>query len=233
METSNPSYAYKETRLDLDPATQGSTVAIRLPAHGASTHPPRTVEKRSHITEIPIAEDESAFRQRHLATAASVYHRVYHKSPRSFLWRVLEDGKVLSIRAVDVSRPSKSTDSNLTLRLTLPHRILPGCIAFSDSKDHDILSVFVVTDRKELYTLSLRPDYFRRPSSTEDNVDDWCKSSTIAAFYSAKVPHRLVALTADVLLVSVQDGSLVRLERNSGGDGTMNSTCTCSNADFE
>jgi len=219
METSNPFYAYKETRLDLDPATQGSTVAIRLPAHGASTYPSRTAQKRSHITEIPIAEDEIAFRQRYLATAASVYHRVHYKSPRSFLWRVLEDGKVLSVRAVDVSRPSNSADAHLTLRLTFPHRILPGCIALSDSKDHDILSVFVVTDKKELYTLSLRPDYFRRSSSTEDNVEDWCKPSTIAAFYSTKVPHRLVALTADVLLVSIQDGSLVRLERNSGGDG--------------
>jgi nuclear pore complex protein Nup160 len=217
METSSPFYAYKETRLDLDPATQGSTITIRLPSHSTSTHPSRTAQKRSHSAEIPIAEDENAFRQKHLATAASVYHRIHPKSsPRSFLWRILEDGKVLSVRAVDVSRPSNSADANLTLRLTFPSAIKPGCIALSDSTEHDVLSAFVILETKELYT---RPEYFRKASSTEDNVGDWCKSYMPAAFSSFKVPHRLVALTADVLLASIQDGSLVRLERNSGGDG--------------
>lgn len=217
MEAPSPFYAYKETRLDLEPATQGSTIAIRLPSYGASTIPSRTTQKRSQISEIPIAEDEVTFRRSHLATAASIYHRTHHKSPRSFLWRVLEDGKVLSVRAVDVSRPSNSADANLTLRLTFASPIIPGCIALSDSKDHDILSIFVLTESKHLYTLTLRPDYFRRPSSTEDNVDDWCKSWVSNA--SFKIPHRLAALTADQLLISTQDGSLMQLDRNSGGDG--------------
>jgi nuclear pore complex protein Nup160 len=222
METSSPFYAYKETRLDLDPATQGSTITIRLPSPGTSTHPSRTAQKRFHSAEVPIAEDENAFRQKHLATAASVYHRIHPKSsPRSFLWRILEDGKVLSVRAVDVSRPSNSADANLTLRLTFPGAIKPGCIALSDSKEHDVLSAFVILETKELYTLNLRPEYFRKASSTEDNVGDWCKSYMPAAFSSFKAPHRLVALTADVLLASIQDGSLVKLERNSGGDGTL------------
>jgi nuclear pore complex protein Nup160 len=218
METSTPFYAYKEARLDLDPATQGSTLAIRLPPHGASTIPSRPAQKRSHVTEIPIAEDEIAFRRSHLATAATIYHRSHHKSPRSFLWRVLEDGKVLSIRAVDVSRPSNTIDANLTLRLTFPNPIIPGCITLSDSKDHDALSIFVITDAKHLYTLTLRPDFFRKPSSTEDNVGDWCKSYASSAF-TFKSPHRLAALGADQLLIAAQDGSLVKLDRNSGGDG--------------
>jgi nuclear pore complex protein Nup160 len=218
MDSPTPFYAYKETRLDLDPATQGSSIAVRLPPHGASTVLSRTAQKRSHITEIPVAEDEITFRRNHLATEASIYHRSHHKSPRSFLWRVLEDGKVLSIRAVDVSRLSNSADANLTLRLTFPNPILPGCIALSDSKDHDILSVFVIISPKHLYTLSLRPDFFRKPSSTEDNVDDWCKSYFSSAF-TFKTPHRLAALGADQLLFSAQDGSLVKLDRNSGGDG--------------
>jgi nuclear pore complex protein Nup160 len=217
MESPSPFYAYKETRLDLEPATQGSTVAIRLPPHVASTIPSRTAHKRSQITEIPIAEDEVAFRRSYLATAASIYHRSHHKSPRSFLWRVLEDGKVLSVRAVDVSRSSNSADANLTLRLTFPSRIIPGCIALSDSNNHDILSIFVITESKHLYTLTLRPDFFRKPSSTEDNVDDWCKSWVSNA--SFKHPLRLAALGADQLLISAHDGSLLKLDRNSGGDG--------------
>jgi len=129
----------------------------------------------------------------------------------------LEDGKVLSVRAIDVSRPSNSADANLTLRLNFPSPITPGCIALSDSKDHDILSIFVITESKHLYTLTLRPDFFRKPSSTEDNVDDWCKSWVSHA--SFKLPHRLATLGADQLLISAHDGSLLKLDRNSGGDG--------------
>jgi nuclear pore complex protein Nup160 len=218
MEFPTPFYAYKETRLDLEPATQGSTIAIRLPSPSPSTIPSRTAQKRSQITELLIAEDEIAFRRSHLATAASIYHRTHYKLPRSFLWRVLEEGKVLSVRAVDVSRPSNSADANLTLRLTFPSPIIPGCVALSDSKDHDILTIFAITTSKQLYTLTLRPDFFRKPSSTEDNVDDWCKIHVSNSF-SFKIPHRLAALGADQLLISVQDGSLLKLDRNSGGDG--------------
>jgi len=214
-------YSYKETRLDLEPTTQGSTVSIRLPPPGASTWPSKTAQKRSHITEIPVAEDESSFRQRHLATAASIYYRTHHKSPRSFLWRILEDGKVLVIRVVDVSSQVNAADANLSLRLSFPSRIIPACVAFSDSKEHDLLSAFVLTETNHLYTLTLRPDYFRKPSSTEDNVVDWCKSS-LSSGVSVKKAFRLVALSTDELLLSTTDGGLLRLSRISGGDGTWN-----------
>lgn len=218
METSTPTYSYKETRLDLDSTTQGSTVAIRLPTQGASIYPSRNAPKRPHIAEIPIAEDENAFRARHLASAASIYHRTHYQSPKSFLWRILEDGKVLSVQSVDISKPSTVADANITLRLTLPSAVKPGCIALADSKEHDVLSVFLLTESKQLNTLTLRPDHFRKAASTEDNVGDWCKTYSSAAF-SLKAPHRMVALSADELLISTIDGALLRLERNSGGDG--------------
>lgn len=211
-------YAYKETRLNLDATAQGSTVAIHIPAPGASTVWGRKSEKRSHITEPPIAKDENAFKKTQLATAASIYYRQYYKSPRSFLWRILEDEKVLSIRAVDVSKQTNTPDSNITLRLTFPSVIVPGCVSFSDSKEHDVLNVFVVTDTKHLYTLALRPDFFRKPSSTEDNVRDWCKVSVITSFTTAR-PHRLFCLNANELLASSPNGELQKLSRKSA-DGT-------------
>lgn len=224
METPRKVYTYRETRLDLDPSTQESTVLIRLPAPGASSS---TAQRRPHLVDIPVAEKEETFKQRHLATAASIYHRVHHKSPRSFLWRVLEDERVLSIRAVDVSRQSNVPDANLTLRLSFPSRILPTCVALSDSAAHDVLSVFVMTESKYLYTLNLRPDHFRKPSSTEDNVGDWSKSYSSSSL-TFKYCHRLVALEPDVLLVSFTDGGLLRLTRKSGGDGRLHSgTSVC------
>lgn len=212
MPAMGPFYAYKETRLNLDPATQGSTVTISLPAHGASTWSSRKSQKRLYDTEIPIAEDESTFRKKHLATAASIYYRQYHTSPRSFLWRILDDGKVLAIRAVDVCRETNVADASLTLRLSFPSAITPGCVAFADSKEHDTLNVFAVTESRQLYTFSLRPDYFRKAWSTDDNVRDWCKVSIPSSFTMGH-PHRLVALSADELLVSSPNGELQKLVR--------------------
>jgi nuclear pore complex protein Nup160 len=218
METFKPFYAYKEARLDLDAAVRGSTVVIRLP--GTNTFTSRAGQKRSQVAEIPIAEDENAFRQRHLATASSIYYRKYQKSLCRFLWRVLEDGKMLSIRNVDISRQNATADANLTLRLVFPSAIKPGCIAFSDSKDHDVLSVFVITESKLLYTLSLRPEFFRKSASTEENTVDWCKTYSCSTF-SFKYPHRLVALTSDELLASLSDGGLIKFERNTSVNGML------------
>ena len=211
--------AYKETRLDLEASTFGSVVAIRLPQHGTSTATwPSRSQKRPAFSETSVAEDESAFKQKNIATGASIYHRTHHKTPKSFYWRILEDGKVLSIRVVDISKQTGSTDFNITLRLHVSDPIKPGCIAFSDSKEHDVLSAFVLTETNHLYTLSLRPEHFKKPSNTENNVGDWCKSYLSSQFAFRK-PFRLVALNADELLVSYEDGELTRLTRKSGGDG--------------
>ena len=132
---------------------------------------------------------------------------------------MLENGKVLSIQPVDVSKPNKKApDANLTLRLTFPSPIAPSCIAFSDPAGHDFLSVHVLTQSNHLYTLNLRPDLFRKTSSTDGTTGDWCKSYLSSAF-SFKHPHRLVALNAEELLVSLIDGGLLRLSRKAGGDG--------------
>lgn len=215
-----PLYNYKETRLNLESAIPGSTVSIRLPSHGASSKSSRTAQKRPFTTDIPLAEDENGFRQRHLASAASVYYRRFHQSPRSFLWRVLEDGKVLSIQAVDLCKQEKVPDAHLTLRLTFSNPIRPNCVAFADHKEHDALSVFILTESNHLYTLTLRPEYFRRRASTEDNVADWCKIYLSSAF-GFKHPHRLVSLGTEEVLISLHDGGLLKLDRVPGEDSSV------------
>lgn len=218
MEATRLNCAYKETRLNLDPAIKNSIVSIRLPTPdaGAFSRPPRN---GNQSFDLPVAEDENTFRQINLATSASIYNRLYHTSPRSFLWRVLEDGKVLSIRAVDVSRQTKAEDANLTLRLIFPHAIKPGCIAISDPREHNVLSVCVLTESKHVYSLTLRPDFFKKASATADNVD-WCKTY-LSPTLSFKQVHRMVALTAEALLLAFYDGALLKLERNSGDDGSV------------
>lgn len=214
METLRLEYAYRETRVDADSTNyQATTVSIRLPSVVSSSFS-GVKQPRSIVAITQNAEDEKSFRQKHLATYSSVYHRRYHKSPQSFLWRVVEDLKVLSIRVVDLSIPKDVVDSYIyTLRFTFPHPISPTCIAFSDSKERDLLSVFVLTDSKQIWTLSLRPDFFSKSSSMDENLMDWCNVYSPRSL-GIKTPYRLVALNEDELIISFHDGALARLERN-------------------
>jgi len=219
MDIQAPLYVFKETRINFDSALPNSTVLLRLPAPGASSRSARTSQKRPLISEIAPAEDENAFKLKHLASAASIYHRQHHSSPRSFLWRILEDGKALSITAVDLRKQENGPENPLTLRVNFTSPIRPGCVAFADAKEHDVLSVFALTESNYLYTLTLRPDFFRRRASTEDNVDDWCKTYLSTAF-SFKHPHRLVAPRPGEVLISLHDGGLLRLDRQPGEDAS-------------
>jgi nuclear pore complex protein Nup160 len=214
-----PSYLYKETRLNLESSIPSSTVLLRLPSPGTSTWSSKTAQKRPLPTDVPVAEDENAFKLRNLASAASIYNRQHHQSPRSFLWRVLEDSKVLAIRAFDLCKQDKTSDHHLTLRLTFPSAIRMNCIALADTKEHDVLSVYVLTESNYLYTLTLRPEFFRRRSATDDNVADWCKAYLPRALGPSHA-HRLVSLGADSLLVSLHDGGLLKLDQRSGERGS-------------
>lgn len=217
MEATRKIYFYRETRLDLDSATLSTTVSIRLPTD-VSPNFSGTKHQTSIITSNSSAEDEISFRRKYLATASSVYHSQHFNPSKRYLWRVLENGKVFSIRAVDISTQGNARDSYLNLRFSFPHPILPSCIALSDCQERDILSIFLLTASKHVWTLSLRPEFFREISSMDENLMDWCNVHSPKSL-GIKIPHRLVALSADELLISFHDGALVRLERTLCADG--------------
>ena len=87
MASQDVRFAYKETRINLDPSPPSSVVRISVPAHASQG---RSNSRRLNGAESSVLEEEKAFRAKSLATASSVYHRVHHASPRSFLWRILE-----------------------------------------------------------------------------------------------------------------------------------------------
>ncbi|KAL1853268.1 hypothetical protein Daus18300_011836 [Diaporthe australafricana] len=201
-----PPILFKETRVNLEPASNASIVHIRLPA------PTRSRDRRS-LGLDKYGEEERAFRSKNLATAASIYHRKHHDSPRSFLWRVLEDGTVLSIRAADVSKQQNAPDSNLILHLRFPSPIRASCVALADTAEHDALSIFALDHTNHLYTIALRPDHFRKRSATENGIGDACKTH-LAGTFSFKHPHRLVAVSAHQVVVTFHDGGLIRFDRD-------------------
>ena len=109
-------------------------------------------------------------------------------------------------------------EAHLTLRLIFEDSILPSGVALADSEEHEVLSVFVITESKRLHTLTLRPEFFRRASSIDENIADWCKICTPAPLTFA-YPHRLHASSPLELFVSLDSGALLRLTRRASDDG--------------
>ncbi len=197
---------YKETRLNLEPASQSSTVQLRVAPHNAYT-------RSSSSRGASSADDERAYRSKSLATASSIYYRKHNNSPRGFLWRVLDNGTVLSIRVADVSKRQKESDTPLILNLRFPTAIRTPCVGFADHEDQDALCVFVIDHANQLWSITLRPDHFRKRAATEGGLGDACKSHSPPGF-GFKHPHRLAVVNSDQLIVTMHDGGILKFDRN-------------------
>ncbi|KAI0124669.1 DNA repair protein RAD51 [Xylariales sp. AK1849] len=207
-------YLHKETRLNLEPPSSALIVDVKLPSAASQGRG----QRRLNGAVDGGAEDEKLFRTRHCATEASIYHRKHHSTPKSFLWRVLEGDSILSLRCIDVCKTKKAPDANLILNLRFPQPIRPSCVALADARDHDALSIFVIDQTKNLYTITLRPESFRKRSTT-DNPTDFCNVHTSSGL-GFKTPHRLIAVDDDLLVVTDHDGGIIRFDRNKGHDAS-------------
>ncbi|KAK7753701.1 hypothetical protein SLS62_004324 [Diatrype stigma] len=203
--------AYKETRLNFEPSSSALVVDLDLPS---TVNGGRNRRRANGSVDRSNAQAESDdLRARTCASASSTYHRKHHAYPKSFLWRLLENDTVLSIRAIDVLRPEKVADANLVLNFRFAHPIRPGGIALTDPQDHDALTVFVLDSSNQLHTLFLRPDSFRKRSFVETGLGDACKVHHPNAL-KVRHPYRLYAINHDQLIVTLSDGGLIRFDRN-------------------
>ncbi|PFH57403.1 hypothetical protein XA68_15118 [Ophiocordyceps unilateralis] len=215
MEQQDTHYLFKETRLNLETPSPAVEVSIRVPSKTGGAR----AQQRLLPASDPSADDETTFRLKNLAVASSVYHRKWHDAPRSFLWRVLDDGRVLSIRVVDLCKRDKAPDAPLVLHFSFSLPIQPGCVAFSDPQEHDALCVFVLDQASQLFTFTLRPDLFRRRTAVDASLSELGKVQSPAGL-SFKTPHRLVAVTSNILLATVNDGGMIRFDRSKSDDAT-------------
>ena len=253
MSTRGIKLLYKEARLDLEPESPSSIVEVQVSSRTRS--PPLSLiatgnggsfrggygSRHDGGSSGPIGDQERTFRAQNLAIASGIYRRRHHDSPRSFLWRVLEDGLVVSLRVADVCKPrgssshgvvvggsqskkdlpgSSTTEYLLILHLRFPHAVRPLCLGFSDPKDHDALCIFAVDTADQLYSIALRPDAFRRKLVTEGGVLDGgaCKIWSPPAF-GFRHPHRLVPISPDQLILTMHDGGILRFDKNRSHDG--------------
>ncbi|PYI12595.1 hypothetical protein BO78DRAFT_465735 [Aspergillus sclerotiicarbonarius CBS 121057] len=211
---------YKDTRVDLRPYSPNTVVNIPIPTQANTQSRARFAISTTPSRDEPVAKDEDEFSRRYLATQGSIYFRKRNVYPRTFLWRVVDDSKVLEVQCVDLTKAGiEHHEYNVTLRLEFGEEIVPSGVDFSDLEDHEALSVFVITASKHLHTLTLRPEFFRRTASIDDNISDWCKTC-IPAPLTFSFPHRLHASSPLELFISLDNGALLRLTRKSGDDGS-------------
>ncbi|KAK4226913.1 nucleoporin Nup120/160-domain-containing protein [Podospora fimiseda] len=216
MTSRNFEILYKEARLNLEPSSPSSVVQLRVAPQSAYGRSSSSIANRSSAA----AADEKAYRSKNLATASSIYHRKHHKSPRSFLWRVLENGSVLSLRASDVCKHQQhDADAPLIINMQFPSAIHNSCIGFADPKDTDALCVFVIDQSNQLYSITLRPEHFRKKTATEGGLGDACKLYTPPGF-SFKHPHRLAVVNSDQLIVAMHDGGILKFDRTKTHDAS-------------
>jgi nuclear pore complex protein Nup160 len=212
---------YKENRVGVGPTVPDAVVNIRIPTQEIAQRRARfSIPSSTSQDELSI-KDEDEFVRRYLATQGSIYFRQRKVYPRIFVWRVINDSKVLEIQSADlVKNSSENHGANITLRLDFQETIIPSGVAFMDTEDHEMLNVFVITESRQLHTLTLRPEFFRRATSIDENIADWCKTSTPSPLAFAH-PHRLHVSSTTELFVSLDSGALLRLTRKAGDDGTL------------
>ncbi|KAF2745213.1 hypothetical protein M011DRAFT_469915 [Sporormia fimetaria CBS 119925] len=214
MAWSSGTCLYKETRLNTEPAFPGSTISITLPTHDNSTFGTRTQGKRTIVTEQSSDRDEDAFAKRHLANHGSMFFRTKHEYPRSFLWRLLDNRRTLQIQAVDLDHDlTHELEANVTILLRFASPIRPFCVAFAEPDGRDAVTVFAITKANEFYTISLHRDFFLRPAASEQEISDWCKTTSLAQL-SVYNPYRLFAHSNEEVLVSLDNSALLLLKRS-------------------
>lgn len=212
---------YKDTRVDLRPYSPNTVVNVQIPNQAVTSARARFSISSVTGQDETIAKDEDEFAKRYLATQGSIHFRKRSVYPRTFLWRVVNDNKVLEIQCVDLTKGGvEHHEYNNTLRLDFQEEILPSGVDLADLEDHEVLSVFVITASKQLHTLTLRPEFFRRAAAIDEKISDWCKSC-VPAPLSFSYPHRLHASSPLELFISLDNGSLLRLTRRSGDDGNL------------
>lgn len=209
---------YKETRADLEPITSGSVIQIQISSTSSFTVRPR--QQRRILKDTVGHRDEDSFKKCCIATTGSFHFGKSKRHPRSFLWRVLQEGKVLELRSIDLSKSSGETgEASYIIQLCFPAGLKHDGVALADWEDQGVLNVFALTRANELYTFTLRKDFFCLAAASEEDVSRWCKASKPATF-SISTPHCLIAASFRQLIVSLSDGRILRLTRNKDEDGS-------------
>lgn len=220
MSTVASQYLFKETRLNLEPKRPESRITITLPSHNSSLLS-RPQGKRIVSPDSSVEFDENSFARKHLAADAGIFFRKLHRNPRNFLWRLLDERKILEVRSVDLSQDKQTkNEASLIVSFQFPSAIKPFGLCIAEPLDRDGIDIFALTTSLELFTLAIHKDFFTKAVTTEIDIDQWCRIFVPSSF-GFKQPYRIFAKSSLELFLSLHDGSLMRLVRKPGDNGEL------------
>ncbi|EWC48379.1 hypothetical protein DRE_02148 [Drechslerella stenobrocha 248] len=207
-------YVYKETRVSLDWASEDRIVEAIVPDYDADEDAASTAEQPEPTTNGDLIKGGTDdFPHASLATSSSVLFRAIHQTPRTILWRVIGYGKTLVLMPLDVARPRDEHGTIASAyHIRFSRRIVPGCVTFYDLPETHTLVAFVLTAGNRLYTFQLRQSFFTATDEETRLPDGWCNVFQPVSL-AVRSPHFLKAVSGDSLLVALQDGSMIRLDR--------------------
>ena len=209
---------FQETRIDLEPTVPDSIVHITLPSTTAFGRPTRA--RRRIENEPEPSKDEEDFKFKHVANSGSIYFRRAKRYPKCVLWRCLEKNQVLELRSVDLDKGRHEVkEAALILRIGFPIGLQEDGVALADTESPDIITVFALTTSNELYTLSIRPDFFCRATASDVDVATWSRIFRPVSFTLSSA-HRLFAPSVNDIVITLIDGRLLRLTKKAGEDGS-------------
>ncbi|KAL8894618.1 MAG: hypothetical protein Q9192_004182 [Flavoplaca navasiana] len=218
METHVPSaslHAFVEARTDLEALSRDSLVRIRLSASRGSHSRPQVL---SNTAGSALCNNEETFSRSYLASASSIYYSKLKRYPQNFLWRVLENNKVLEIRSNDLRKCGNlKADATIVLQLLFPSAIRKGGVAWADDEGERV-NVFVLTKTNDLFTLTIPNKSFYDVTCLEEESERWPTTFKPSSF-TLSTPHRLVAGSPGQLVIALADGKLLNLTRKDGQDG--------------
>ncbi|KAL8830259.1 MAG: hypothetical protein Q9170_005811 [Blastenia crenularia] len=218
--------AFVETRADLEPVGQDSVVQIQLPSSSSGTFSRASRSQRRVVTSTAVCRGEETYSRSCLADTGSIYFSKSRRYPRSFLWRVLDNSKVLDLRSVDLSKRDRDQkEAAIVLQFGFANAVRKGCVALEDDGD-GVLSVFVLTKSNELFTLTIPTICFCDAVASEESTERWSTAFSHSTI-SLCTPQRLIAASPLQLVVTSDDGGIIRLNRCSDQDASAWEVLVC------
>lgn len=204
----------------ISPAPYSSSEVVHIQTSASTQLTPFGAGRKRPFDEIS-GLDEDSYARKYLATEGSVFHRRKGRTPRSFLWRVLDDRKVLEIQCVDLVRGGKVDKSTrqLVFRIEIEGGIVRNGVAFADAEETDALEAFVVSADGQLYTFTLKRDLLTRETPPTEFDATTCYKKFASSALSFRHPYCVVAVSSLELLISLHDGGFIRLQREPNNAG--------------
>ena len=210
---------HSETCLSPTPASSSEILSISANPQSSSGF---AFGRKRAFDEVSGIDEES-YASKQFAQEGTVFFRSKSRTPRSFLWRVVEDRKVVEVQCVDLVR-STGTEGNsrqLCFRLDLGRGIVRKCVALADPEEADALDIFVLTTGGELVTFTLKKDLLGRETAPSDVDPTRCFRVYSSPSLQFRHAYRMVAVSSLEILISLHDGGLMRLQRQPNETGAQ------------